>query len=412
MSFHEARLANGLQIITEINPGVHSVGLSFFVKTGSRDETDEIAGVSHFLEHMAFKGNEQFQADDVNRIFDEVGAKYNAATGEEVTMFYAAVLPEYLERTMELLSALIRPSLRTTDFDLEKNVILEEIGMYDDMPGYVAYDKVMHRHFAGHPLGRSVLGTRETISPLAADQMRAYHAQRYTAGNIVLAVTGHTAWETVRGLAEKYCASWPAGNPGRTVTAPHLTGGRELIHRENGQQQYVMQLLAAPDGQHPLRNAAELLALMIGDDSGSRLYWDLIDPGYAESADLSYQEFNGTGVYRLSFSGEPEETEANLQRVQTIYEAVNTDGVAEAELQRARNKLLSRTVLYGERPMGRLESLGNHWLYRDRYVSVDEDLEAIRAVTVGDIRKVLDEFPLRQTTNVTVGPLESINWPV
>ncbi len=127
MKFQQCQLSNGLTLIAETNPSVHSVAAGFFVRTGSRDETAGISGVSHFLEHMAFKGDEHLSADDINRIFDEIGAKYNASTSEEVTMYYAAVLPEYLERALELLSSLMQPSLRREDFDMEKNVILEEI---------------------------------------------------------------------------------------------------------------------------------------------------------------------------------------------------------------------------------------------------------------------------------------------
>jgi predicted Zn-dependent peptidase len=128
LEFHEARLPNGLQIVAEHSPSVHSVALGFFVRTGARDESDEVAGVSHFLEHMVFKGTERHSADDVNRIFDEVGAKYNASTSEETTLFYAAVLPEYLPKSLELLADIVRPALRQDDFDMEKKVILEEIG--------------------------------------------------------------------------------------------------------------------------------------------------------------------------------------------------------------------------------------------------------------------------------------------
>ena len=126
MQFHRDTLDNGLNLIAEINPRAYSVSIGFFVKTGSRDETDEVSGVSHFLEHMAFKGDERFSAEDVNRIFDEVGAKYNASTSEEVTLFYATVLPEYADRTFGLLTALLYPSLREDDFQTEKQVILEE----------------------------------------------------------------------------------------------------------------------------------------------------------------------------------------------------------------------------------------------------------------------------------------------
>ena len=182
MQFHQHQLSNGLQIIAELTPDVHSVAAGFFVRTGSRDETAEVSGVSHFLEHMAFKGDDQHSADDMNRVFDDIGARYNASTGEEVTTYYAAVLPEYLPTAMELLSVLMQPSLRNDDFDMEKNVILEEIGMYDDMPAFTAYDNIMATHFADHPLGQSILGTNESITALTAEQMQAYHRQHYRRG--------------------------------------------------------------------------------------------------------------------------------------------------------------------------------------------------------------------------------------
>lgn len=410
MQFHEARLNNGLQVIAELTKGVHSVGVGFFVKTGSRDETDAISGVSHFLEHMAFKGNDRFSADDVNRIFDEVGAKYNAATAEELTMYYAAVLPEYLERTTELLAALIRPALRQDDFDMEKNVILEEIGMYDDQPMFVAYEKMMQAHFDGHPLGRSVLGTKESVTALTSEQMRGYHHDRYLAGNVILAVAGNCEWPEVLELANKYCGDWPAGEAGRIVAPHHPHRGTYLIQRETSQQQHVMHQDAAPDALHPLRAAAELLSVVVGDDSGSRLYWELVDPGYVEGAELTYQEYHGVGVFRTFFNGQPEETESNLARVHKVYEKINREGVTEQELAQAKSKVCSRVVLSSERPMGRLESLGNNWIYRSRYQSVAEDLAQIRAVTTSQIRELLETFPLAQTTTVTVGPKSAVAW--
>jgi predicted Zn-dependent peptidase len=410
MQFHEARLNNGLQVIAELTKGVHSVGVGFFVKTGSRDETDAISGVSHFLEHMAFKGNDRFSADDVNRIFDEVGAKYNAATAEELTMYYAAVLPEYLERTTELLAALIRPALRQDDFDMEKNVILEEIGMYDDQPMFVAYEKMMQTHFDGHPLGRSVLGTKESVTALTSEQMRGYHHDRYLAGNVILAVAGNCEWPEVLELANKYCGDWPAGEAGRIVTPHHPHRGTYLIQRETSQQQHVMHQDAAPDALHPLRAAAELLSVVVGDDSGSRLYWELVDPGYVEGAELTYQEYHGVGVFRTFFNGQPEETESNLARVHKVYEKINREGVTEQELAQAKSKVCSRVVLSSERPMGRLESLGNNWIYRNRYQSVAEDLAQIRAVTTSQIRELLETFPLAQMTTVTVGPKSTVAW--
>ncbi len=164
MPFHSHKLTNGLQIIGESSPSARSVALGFFVRTGSRDETPEISGVTHFLEHMVFKGTPHRTYLDVNRDFDKIGAQYNAFTSEENTVFHAAVLPEYLPQTVDILADILRPSLRDQDFDTEKNVIIEEIGMYEDQPGSCAYENAKRLFFADHRLANSILGTVKSIT--------------------------------------------------------------------------------------------------------------------------------------------------------------------------------------------------------------------------------------------------------
>lgn len=409
MEFHEARLKNGLQIVAEHSPSVHSVALGFFVRTGSRDETLDVSGVSHFLEHMVFKGTERHSADDVNRIFDEVGAKYNASTSEEQTLFYGAVLPEYLPGTLDLLADIIFPALREEDFNMEKKVILEEIGMYDDQPTFTVYEKAMQTHFAGHPLSQSILGTNESIGALTAEQMRAYHQARYTAGNITLAVAGRFDWPDLLALAEQRCGAWPAGQGARFIGEARPTGGSTVTVKPNSLQQHVMQMAPAPAARDDLRFAAELLSVVVGDDTGSRMFWQLVDPGYVETAELGYNEFDGSGLYLCYFGCEPDETQKNVERVAAIFDDVNKRGVKEEELTQAKNKVLSRIVLRSERPMGRLSSLGHNWLYRNEYRTVDEDLATVRAITTADIRRLLEAYPLRQLTTAAIGPLESLN---
>ncbi|MDX1966403.1 MAG: pitrilysin family protein [Planctomycetaceae bacterium] len=405
MPFHHAVLANGLHIVGETLPQARSVAFGFFVRTGSRDETPEVNGVSHFLEHMVFKGTEQFSAEDVNRLFDDVGAQYNASTSEEVTLFYAAVLPEYFAQTFPLQADILFPSLRTSDFDTEKQVILEEIGMYDDQPSYVAYDAAMRRHFQGHPLGQIILGTKESVGALTAEQMRAYHAERYRAGNIVLAVSGRFDWEEVQRLAQQSCGHWPAGTPSRVHPPATPQRSTQWIARTHLQQEQIVQLTPAPSATDELRFAAELLTVIVGDDSNSRLYWELVDPGHADSAEISYSDFEGAGAFLTYLSGEPDETAANLARIQAICEAVNREGVTADELELAKNKVSTRIVLRGERPMGRLSSLGHDWLIRREYRSVEDDLHVLNALTLADMRRLLDRFPLVGTTTVGVGPL-------
>lgn len=408
MKFHEATLDNGLHVTAELNDAVYSVAMGFFVRAGARDETSDVSGVSHFLEHMAFKGSEKYSADDVNRVFDEVGARYNASTSEEVTLYYAAVLPEYLERTFELLATLIRPSLRRDDFDMEKGVILEEIGMYQDQPTFTLYEKAMQAHFASHPLGRSILGTADSIRALTAEQMRAYHQEHYKAGNIVLAVAGNTDWDTVLDWAGQYCSHWPKGSFERPTDEACPQPNAVVFPKQGNVQEHVMQLTPAPAAHNTLRFAAELLSVVVGDDSGSRMYWDLVDPGHAEAAELGYNEYDGSGTFLTYLSCEPDAAADNLKRIHALYESINAQGISETELEQAKNKVASRVVLRGERPMGRLSSLGSNWVYRHEYRSVEADLSTLKSVSTDKICELIRAYPLGVTTTAAVGPLDTL----
>src|SRR5947209_19757741 len=183
LTFQHKQLPNGLDIVAEVNPDSYSVALGLFVKTGPRDESADINGVSHCLEHMMFKGSAKYTWEDVNRIFDEIGARYNAFTSQEMTAYYANVLPEFTERAVEHLAHLLRPAIRVEDFTTEKKVILEEIAMYLDDPGHRLYEQLMESHFGNHPLSMSVLGTSASIEKLEQPRMREYFDRRYGPGN-------------------------------------------------------------------------------------------------------------------------------------------------------------------------------------------------------------------------------------
>ena len=408
MKFEQDRLANGLNIVAELNSKVHSVAFGFFVRTGSRDETDQLSGVSHFLEHMVFKGTDKYSAEDVNRIFDEVGAHYNASTSEEVTLFYAAVLPEYLPVAFEMFSSILYPSLRDDDFKMEKQVILEEIGMYDDMPSFTAYEKLMQVHFAGHPLSRSILGTVESITALNAEQMRAYHESHYLAGNMTLVVAGNVDWSTVVDLSNRYCSHWPAGETARDTSEAHPTGGTLVLPKQGVIQEHIAQMSPAPPSASPLRFAADVLTTIVGDDSNSRLYWELVASGRAEAAELSYNDYDGSSGYMTYLTCNPEDVKENLDAISRIYEDINKNGVTAQELEQTKNKIASRIVLRSERPMGRLSALGNNWIYRREYRSVQDDLDTLQSLTLQDIDDLLQQYPLGQLSTVAIGPLESL----
>jgi predicted Zn-dependent peptidase len=409
MQFHHNVFENGLEIVAETNPQAQSAALGFFVKTGSRDERPEVAGVSHFLEHMAFKGDEHFSAEDVNRVFDEVGASYNASTSEEVTFYYAAILPEYFDRTFELLCAMMRPSLRESDFEMEKRVILEEIGMYEDMPAFALYEQAMARHFAGHPLGQSVLGSPASITALTPEQMKAYHHARYGAGNLILAAAGNFEWDHLMQLAKRFCASWERGTPGRDLSEPHPEPSQCWNAREHLHQEHVMEMAPAPSAQSPLRYAAEIASIIVGDEGAGRLYWDLIETGRAESADLTYSDFDGAGSWTTYLCCQPEVARENIERIDTLYDDFNRNGPTPEEFEQARSKVLTRVVLAAERPMGRLSPLGLNWAYRREYRSVSDDLETLQSLSLDHLHELLDAYPLGGTTVLGLGPLAKLD---
>jgi predicted Zn-dependent peptidase len=410
MPFHHTKLPNGLTIIGESSPSARSVAVGFFVRTGARDETSNVSGVTHFLEHMVFKGTERRTANDVNRDFDRIGADYNAFTSEENTVFHAAVLPEYLPQAIDILADILRPSLREEDFTTEKKVILNEISMYEDQPRDTAFENARRVHYAGHTLGASVLGTSASITALTRDQMAEYFERRYVTSNITVAVAGNFDWQNVVELVANACAGWKDGpSPRDFLTEPHGSGKLEVITKEKVRLEYLIMLSPGPAADSPLRHAADLIDTAVGDYSGSRLYWALIDPGLAEAAYCSYSGHDASGVFYTWLTCPSELAGKNLAIAKGVLKSVREDGISEEELNQARNKLLSRVVRGSERPNGRMVALGMSWTYLKQYRSVDDELKAYESVTLADVRKVLDRYPLDRVTTLALGPLKTLD---
>jgi predicted Zn-dependent peptidase len=411
LEFLEHVLENGLQIVAECNGEAYSTALGFFVKTGARDETDAIAGVSHFLEHMAFKGTATRSADDVNREFDEMGADYNAGTGEEGTVYYAAILPEHQDRAVALLADILRPSLRQEDFDTEKQVIIEEIRRHEDQPPFGAEEKCRAAHYGSHPLGRSVYGTVQSITDLTVEAMRGYLQRRYSPGNIALVAAGRVDFDSLVATAARCCRSWEPFEAGRPRRPVEGNGGFLAVHKEMATQQYAVGMADGPSATDDDRYPAGLLTTVLGDDTGSRLYWELVDPGLAEHASLAHLEYEEAGLYLTQLSCAPDRAADNLKRILQIYRQAERDGIAEEELAQAKSKWSSHVVLSSERPRSRLFAVGTEWVQRGRYRSVRDVLDAVAAVTCADVARVLARFPLSRSTTVAIGPLAELPAP-
>tara|TARA_Y100001933_G_scaffold225291_1_gene238511 strand:- start:14480 stop:15724 length:1245 start_codon:yes stop_codon:yes gene_type:complete len=410
MQFHKQSLENGLQLVAECNPDAHSIAIAFCVNTGSRDEAGAVSGVSHFLEHMVFKGTEHLSVDDVNQQFDQMGAEYNAWTGKEHTSYYAVALPEYQEQVVKLWCELMRPALREDDFQTEKQVILEEIRMYDDQPPFGADEACEEDYYGGHPLANRVLGTEQSVRDMQVEAMRAYFQSRYNPQNMVLAAAGKIDFASLVKSAEQHCGTWSRGPVERKMTPVHAGLHRRVIQRSASAQQYVIQLSPGPSGDDDRRYAAHLLVSLLGDSSGSRLYWELMHPGHAEQISTHYYEYDDTGLMMTWMCCDPDSVEHNLQKIRSVYEVAQANGFDDAELRRAKTKFNSRLVLSGERPQNRMLNVGIGWIRDRRYRSIREEMESFNAVSLDDIHDLLQQFPPTQCSCTTVGPREKVEW--
>ncbi|QEG20747.1 M16 family metallopeptidase [Mariniblastus fucicola] len=407
MEYRQHQLDNGLTVLAECNPQAHFSAFGFFVRTGARDETAEIGGVSHFLEHMVFKGTPNRSADQVNLELDEMGSSSNARTGEESTIYHAAVLPEFQTPMVNLLSDIMRPSLREEDFETEKQVIIEEILMYADQPPYGGYEKIMEEFFAGHPLQQSVLGTVETVGDLSAEQMKRYFDQQYSPGNIAFAASGKVDFDRLVEDIEQNCGDWKPFDVSRDLTEAKVSSGVHTIHRENSAQQYILQMARGPASNDPRRFASRVAMSIFGDDAGSRLYWEFLDSGRAESIGVGPCEYLGSGAVMTFLCCSPDAAKDNFERLTKLQKEIQA-GANERELEMAKRKIASQIVLGSEATEARMFSIGTQWLNGADYKTPEEIATLYESVTLDEVNEVLVEFPLDVNTTVSIGPNESL----
>ena len=408
MQHHKHSLPNGLTIVGEHNPEARSLAMGFFVQTGARDETPEVAGVSHFLEHMMFKGTQSRSPEDVNRQFDEMGARYNAFTSEEETVYYGAVLPQFQPKLLDLLADMMRPSLRDSDFDMEKNVILEEIAMYQDKPTFRVFDLGRESYFAGHALGNSVLGSTQSVSDLKREQMHEYFTRRYAANNLTLVLVGNYNWDEAIAQAQTLCGNW------NTADAPRAREPFEpkprVVVSETDKFNRAHIALFAPGfaAQDPRRMAASVACEVIGSGEGSRLYWALVHGGLAQAAQIGHDSNDGDGAFYGYILVDPLRAQEALDVFRATVEKACADGLSVEEVERAKRRFASAMTLGAETPMGRLRPVGMDWMLRRQQRSPEDVLRELLAVSTEEVNEILRAKPFDLATVAALGPLKEL----
>ncbi|WP_019586504.1 M16 family metallopeptidase [Deinococcus apachensis] len=398
-------LPNGLTLLLEPDPGAQTVAAGYFVATGARDERREEMGASHFLEHLLFKGSERLSAAELNERLDELGGHANAFTGDEATVYHAATLPEQAPELMDTLTELMRPALRPADIEPERDVILEEIAMYAEQPAVRVADELRADYWGGNPLGHSVLGTPETVRALTREALARNHRERYGADRVTLAVVGAFDPEWVLAWAGEELRGWPAGAPrppAEPAPIPPAPGTVRTIRDDRLARVQVALALPGLPAAHPLREAAVVLAELVGGENGL-LYWALLDTGLADSADLAHLEFRDVGTFEGGFSCDTERAQAVLDAYLAVLAGV-PETLTETTVRRAARKLAVGNLLRAETPQGRLFALGMEHLALGRPLSTDELVDRAARVTLEDVRAVLDLCPLTRPTVVALGP--------
>ena len=380
-------LDGGLLVVTETVPAVRSVALGMWVRTGSRDETPTQAGVSHFLEHLLFKGTEQHSAIEISELFDGMGAATNAATSKETTHLHARFLDEHTKAAFDLLAEMLaQPSLPEGEVDSERQVILEEIAMYEDEPQDRVHDVLAEAIFGEHPLGRRVLGRAEVIASIPVPEIAGYHDARYTATNIVVAAAGALENERIVELAGVNGA--PASNGG-----PAGSDTRLLFYPKDTEQYHICFGGTGISRSDERRFALGVLDAVFGGSVSSRLFREVREKrGLAYSVGSYTEQYVDQGVVAMYVGTRADNVAEACEIIGRELAKLHSEGITEDELVRAKEHVKGRMVLGLESTSARMSRIARGILFDVPLLSLDEILERIDAVDLDEIAALADEF--------------------
>jgi predicted Zn-dependent peptidase len=387
-------LESGVRIVTEAMPSVRSVSLGFWVGTGSRHESDEQAGLSHLLEHLLFKGTPKYESVEIDQIFDAMGAELNAGTGKETTSVFARVIDDHVPEAFDVMADMVfRPTLK--DIDSEREVILEEIAMYEDDPQEKVFDLLGEATFGSDPLGRSIIGSADVISGTPTDAIRAFHDERYRPGNVVIAAAGAVDHDGLVALTAERVAAASGDLVPSTLSGllrvPASPGTR--FERKDTEQFHVclggVGLSRHDERRFPLR----VLDTIFGGTSSSRLFQEVRERrGLAYSVHSFTSAYQDTGQIGLYVGTRAENLVAAMSVVSTELTRCVKDPATAEELTRAKENLKGRVVLALESTGSRMSRLGSEILAGAPVMAIDEVVARIDAVSHQDLVELAEEL--------------------
>ncbi|MFD1177244.1 M16 family metallopeptidase [Paenibacillus puldeungensis] len=386
---NKTQLKNGLRVVIEKIPTCRSVSFGIWVKTGSRNERPELGGISHFIEHMLFKGTERFSAKDIAEQFDAIGGNVNAFTSKEYTCYYAKVLDEHLPIAVDVLSDMFFRSLfDAEELRKEKNVIVEEISMYEDTPDDMVHDLVSQAAYGDHPLALPILGTEEKLRSMEPDDLCNYMREQYTIENTVISVAGNID-ERIIDLLEKYFGDFANRGQSKSLAAPEFLGDMKYFRKKTEQNHICMSFPGLPVGSN-LQYAMVLLNNALGGGMSSRLFQEIREKrGLAYSVYSYHSSQADSGLFTVYAGTAPRQTKDVLELTKEILHDVSVHGISESELSKGKEQLKGSLILSLESTGSRMNRLGKNELMIGRHYTLDEMIARIEAVTMDDVNQVL-----------------------
>lgn len=412
MSIKRTVLSSGLRIVTEEISSVRSAAIGIWVNVGSRDETPAVAGASHFLEHLLFKGTKTRTALEISSSIESVGGEMNAFTGKEYTCFYARVIDTDLPIAVDVISDLITSSLVTAaDVDAERKVVLEEIAMRDDDPSDLVHDLFADTYYGDTQLGRSILGTVESINQMPRKNVYNYYKKRYVPQDLVVAVAGNIRHKTVAEMVEKALSrdgfldakGTPQIRPNKAIKVREQQSVG-LIKRKT-EQAHMFYGVAGVSREDDRRFAMSILSAALGGGMSSRLFQEIREKrGLAYSVYSYAQQFAGSGLLGFYAGCHPTKAIEVVEIIREVLNDVAENGMSHEEIERAKGAVKGSLVLSQEDSGSRMSHIGKSEIVYGEVMSFDEILKRISAVTPEALRDIAGGILVQRPTLALVGP--------
>ncbi len=405
-------LPNGIRVITEAMPHVRSVSVGIWVGSGSRSETPEQNGISHFIEHMLFKGTTRRSAEDIARSVDSIGGNLDAFTAKELVCFNTKVLDQHLSLAFDVLTDLVlHPLFHEEDIDKEKGVILEEIKMEADSPDYLVHEIFSSNFWKDHPLGKPILGTPQTVKRFGHEMVRDFYSSVYTPANLIVTAAGNLTHEGLVALAQEHLASLPPADSAPSDQPP-ITHARIALRNKKSLEQ-VHLCLGVPSYPlpHQERFACYVLNTLLGGGMSSRLFQNIRErQGLAYAVFSELNPYRDTGCLSIYAGTSVESARKVVQSIIKEFRELKEEPVGEEELRRAKDHLKGSLMLSLESTASRMSNLARQEMYFGHFFTLDELVESIESVTAADVRRIAQTFfEPRQIALTVLGSLEDFH---